>query len=54
MTWEDMEWNHTAQDKVNCDVPVNMAMNFKISQIAQNLITTYRTITESTAIPLHS
>jgi hypothetical protein len=54
MTWEDMQWNHTAQDKLNWDAPVNMAMNFKVSQTAWNFITTYRTITESTAILLHT
>jgi hypothetical protein len=53
ITWEDMQWNHTAQDKVNWDAPVNKAMNFKVSQIAWNFITTYRTITESTAVLLH-
>jgi len=51
---EDMQWNHTAQDKVNWDTPVNMTMNFKVSQIARNFITTYRTITESTAILLYT
>lgn len=32
---------------------MNMAMNFKVPQIARNFITTYRTITESTATLLH-
>ena len=48
-----MKWNHTTQDMVNWDAPVNMAMNFKVSHIAWNFITTYRIMTESTAILLH-